>query len=132
MNKELISKLINRAREASDNAYCPYTNVPVGCALLTEDNVIFCGCSIETKALSSAASAGEVAVMKAISEGHTAFKAVCFYSSSFMPFPDGKTRQLLAEFNPMLSIVIAHAENYNLCTLNDIFPFVPELPENDE
>ena len=131
MNKELIMKLIDRAREASDNAYCPYTNVPIGCALLTEDNIIFCGCNIESKVLSSSSSAGEVAVLKAISEGHTAFSAACFYAAGFMPFPDGLTRQFLAEFNPMLSIVIANADTYSLSTLNDLFPFAPELPETE-
>jgi cytidine deaminase len=131
MNKELIMKLIDRAREAGDNAYCPFTNVPVGCALLTEDNMIFCGCNIESKTFSSSASAGEVAVMKAISEGHTAFSAVCFYGIGFMPFPDGKTRQLLAEFNPLLNIVIANADTYSLSNLNEILPFVPELPETE-
>ena len=130
MNKELITKLIGRAREASDNAYCPYTNVPIGCALLTEET-IYTGCNIESKVLSNSTSAGEVAVMKAISEGQTIFKAACFYCAAFMPFPDGKTRQLLAEFNPLMNVVIANDQTYNLTTLNDIFPFVPELPEND-
>lgn len=130
MNKELIAKLISRAREASDNAYCPYTSVPIGCALLTEDN-IYCGCNIEMKALSGSVSAGEVAVMKAISDGSTKFKSVCFYSAAFMASPDGKTRQLLAEFNPMLDIVIADDNSYNLTSLDKIFLFVPELPEND-
>lgn len=130
MNKELISKLVSRAREASDNAYCPYTSVPIGCALLTGDN-IYCGCNIEVKALSGSVSAGEVAVMKAISDGSTTFKAVCFYSADFMAAPDGKTRQLLAEFNPVLDIVIADDNSYNLTSLDKIFLFVPELPEND-
>jgi len=128
MNKELITKLIGRAREASENAYCPYTNVPIGCALLAEGN-IYTGCNIESKVLSSSLSAGEVAIMKAISDGSASFKATCFFASAFMPFPDGKTRQLLAEFNPLMSVIIANDETYSLMTMNDIFPFVPELPE---
>jgi len=130
MNKELIAKLISRAREASDNAYCPYTSVAIGCALLAGDN-IYSGCNIEMKALSGSVSAGEVAVMKAISDGATTFKAVCFYSADFMASPDGKTRQLFAEFNPMLDIVIADDNSYNLTSLDKIFLFVPELPEQD-
>jgi cytidine deaminase len=131
MNKELIMKLIDRAREASENAFCPYTNVPVGCALLTNDNAVFVGCNIETRVLSGSASAGEVAIMKAVSEGCTGFVAICFYSASaaFMPFPDGKTRQLLAEFNQTINIVIANDDTYSLSALNNMFLFVPELPE---
>ena len=130
MNKELITKLISRAREASDNAYCPYTNVPIGCALLTEGS-IYTGCNIESRFLSNSVSAGQVAVMKAISEGCTDFKAVCFYSNSMMPFPDGNTRQVLSEFNQMISVVVANAETYNLSTLNNMHLFPPELQEND-
>jgi len=125
MNKELIMKLIDRAREASGNAYCPFTNVPVGCALLTEDNVIFCGCNIESKTFSSSASAGEVAVMKAISEGHTRFLAVCFYSESSMPFPNGSTCQIVADFAPMIRVVVASKETYNVHHLYELFPFNP-------
>ena len=129
MNKELIIKLIDRARESSDNAYCPYTNFPMGCALLVDVNIIFTGCNIESRALSCSASAGEVAVHKAISEGHTSFKAICFYSTDVMPFPDGRIRDLLSEFSPMIDIIVAQGEDYSLHTLYELFPFQPEGPK---
>ena len=131
MNKELISKLINRAREASDNAYCPYTNVPIGCAVLTEDNAIFCGCNIESKVLSGSMSAGEVAAVKAISEGHTRFAAVCFYSETMMPYPSGSACQLISDFAPLIRVVVANEETFNVYHMNELFPFAPELPERD-
>ena len=127
MNKELIMKLISAAREASDNAYCPYSNLPVGCALLTEDNIIFTGCNIEYR--DSSASAGEGAIIKAITEGHTKFRAVCFFSHEIMPFPSGKVRDILGEFNPMIDIIVANDETYSLHTLLQLFPFQPEGPK---
>jgi len=131
MNKELIMKLIDRARESSGNAYCPYTKFPVGCALLADENVIFTGCNIEANALSCSASAGEVAIFKAISEGHTNFNTVCFYSSETMPFPDGKVRQLFGEFNMMLDVIVANDQTYHMMKLSEIFPVRPEWPEID-
>ena len=128
MNKELIMKLIDRARGASDNAYCPYTNFPVGCSLLVDENIIFTGCNVESRALSCSASAGEVAVFKAISEGYTNFKAICFYSIETMPFPEGGIRDLLGEFSPMIEVVVAQDENYSLHPLHELFPFQPEGP----
>ena len=131
MNKELIMKLIERARTAAENAYCPYTNVPVGCSLLVEDNMIFGGCNVENGVLSCSADAGEVAVFKAISEGCAKFRAICFWSESRLPYPSGRVRQLLVEFSPGINIIVASAETYSLLTLDAIFPLPPEVQVDD-
>jgi cytidine deaminase len=128
MNKELIMKLIERAKSSSDHAYVPFTNNPIGCALLADENLIFGGCNIENSALNCSADAGEVAVLKAISEGYTTFRAICFYSAAVMPFPSGKVRQLLAEFNQTIQIVTATEDTYSMNTLNELLPFAPETP----
>jgi len=132
MNKELILKLIERAKNISENAYCPYTNTPVGCSLFVDaacedgGNMIFGGCNVENGVLSASACSGEVAIFKAISEGYTKFKAICFWSQSRMPYPSGKVRQLLAEFSPTIQMVVATDENYSILSLRDVFPFPPE------
>ena len=131
MNSELISKLIERARAGAENAYCPYTNQPQGCSLLVGDNMIFGGCNIENGSFGCTAEAGEVALYKAISEGCTAFRAVCFWAAERMPYPSGKVLQLFAEFNPSLnlSIVVAKGEdksNFRLHTLRELLPFPAE------
>ena len=127
MNKELIIKLIERARGGAENAYCPYTNMPIGCSLLVDDNMIFGGCNIENSTLSCSTEAGEVACYKAISEGYTGFRAICFWSGEKLPYPSGKVRQLLAEFNPQINIVVANDETYSMFALNDMLPFPPEV-----
>ena len=131
MNKELIIKLIERARGAAENAYCPYTDVAVGCGLLVEDNVIFVGCNIENGALSASAEAGEVAVFSAISQGYMKFRAICFWSSKRMPYPSGRVRQILAEFcaKDDVTMIIANDETYSLVSLGAIYPFAPEVGE---
>ena len=129
MNKELIIKLIERAKTFSENAYCPYTNVPVGCALMTsgeDDPVVFGGCNIENGILSNSVEAGEVAVYTAISQGHTKFLAICFWSQDKLLFPSGKVRQLLSEFNLDVNIVVANSRTYSMQKLRDIYPFAPE------
>ena len=128
MNKELIMKLTERARAASDNSYCPYTSVATGCALLVEDNMIFTGCNVELRTLSGSLSAGQVAIIKAVSEGFTKFRAICFFSAENMPFPSGAERDLLSEFNPMIDVIVANDQTYSLHTLYQLFPFQPEGP----
>jgi len=132
MNKELILKLVERAKNASENSYCPYTNVPVGCSLLVDDNLIFAGCNVENGVLSSSACAGEVAIFKAISEGYTKFLAICFWSEKKLPYPSGKVRQLLSEFNPTINMIVANDETYAMLSLGDIFPFAPEVGIDEE
>ena len=128
MNKELIIKLIERAKASAENAYCPYTNVPIGCALLVDENLIFTGCNIEGTSYSVCACAGTVAAYKAISEGYTKFRAVCFWSQDKLPYPNGLVRELLNEFSKNVGIIVANDETYSVLSLADIFPFPPEVP----
>lgn len=43
MDPNEIKKLIQLARKAMENSYCPYSQFPVGCALLCQDQTIFTG-----------------------------------------------------------------------------------------
>ena len=130
MNRELILKLIERAQSSAGNAYCPYTNAPVGCSLLVDDNIIFGGCNVENNVLSCSACAGEVAVLKAISEGYTTFRAVCFWMSGMtrLPYPSGKTLQIFSEFSSTkkLNIICANERTYETFALGDLLPCPPE------
>jgi len=126
MNKELILKLIDGARANAENAYCPYTNVPEGCSLLVEDNMIFGGCNIENGDLGTYETAGQVAISKAISEGYTKFCAICFWCNKKMPYPNAHTRQLLSEFCKTIQIIVATDETYSMMNLADIYPFASE------
>ena len=125
MNKDLIDSLINKARESSENAYCPYSNKPIGCALWVEGNKLFGGCNIENSVLSVSLEAGEVAVSKAISEGYTKFLGICFYSENDMPFPSGKTLQLLFEFSDMMQVIVASEVDFVLKQLYEFLPYRP-------
>ncbi|MCL2229453.1 MAG: cytidine deaminase [Firmicutes bacterium] len=127
MNKELVIKLIERARSFSENAYCPYTNVPVGCAIMTDDNIIFGGCNIENGVLGASLDAGEVAIAKAISEGHTRFLAICFWCGGKIPYPSGKVRQIISEFSNDINMIFANDETYSWQKISDIFPLPPEV-----
>ena len=129
MNKELIHKLIAHARAASDNAYCPNSNVPEGCALLVEGNLIFGGCNVEfaTETLE----AGKVAMAKAISDSKNNFHAICFFSEKDMLYPTGGLLQLLSEFNPAIQIVVANNETYAFHNLHELLPFRRVITEGE-
>lgn len=70
-----INILIETAKKARENAYTPYTNYKVGCALLTKSGKIFSGCNIENDGIMSIC-AERVAFSKAISEGEKDFECI--------------------------------------------------------
>jgi len=93
------SELLAAARDATENAYVPYSEYEVGAALLTADGEVFAGCNIENANYSNSLHAEEVAVGKAVSAGHDDFQKVVVTSGERDAVtPCGMCRQTLAEF----------------------------------
>jgi cytidine deaminase len=96
MNKE---NLIEQAKLAREKAYVPYSNFPVGAALLSEDGTVFHGCNIENSAYSMTNCAERTAFFKAISDGVHKFKALAITGDTEGPIsPCGACRQVISEF----------------------------------
>ena len=98
-NKELI----NKAFEAMQKAYAPYSGYKVGAALLAESGKVYTGCNIENAAYSPSVCAERTAIFKAVSEGETKFAkiAVCGGKDGVPDgyfYPCGVCRQVMAEF----------------------------------
>ncbi|XP_058062559.1 cytidine deaminase-like [Anopheles bellator] len=96
-----VKELIEAAIKVRNNAYCPYSNFPVGAALRTVSGEIITGCNVENGTFGPSVCAERTAVCKAISEGHREFTAVAvaaFQESEFTA-PCGTCRQTLAEFS---------------------------------
>ena len=68
--------LIKIAQNARLNAYAIYSNFKVGSALLTENDEVFSGCNIENASFSLTNCAERTSFFKAVSQGHTKFKAI--------------------------------------------------------
>ncbi len=91
--------LLNMAREASKNAYVPYSHFPVGAALECADGTVFTGCNVENAALGSTICAERAAVVKAVSEGYRSFVRIAIYGEGEnYCMPCGSCRQVMQEF----------------------------------
>ena len=91
--------LIGQARDALEAAYVPYSEYPVGAAVLTGDGEVFTGTNIENANYSNALHAEEVAVGSAVRAGHRSIAAVAVTSEDREGLtPCGMCRQTLAEF----------------------------------
>ena len=104
--ESLILALADAARQASAQAYCPYSRFPVGAALLTEDGTIVTGCNVENASYGLTICAERNAVFHAVALGHQRIAAVAIYTPTPTPSaPCGACRQVLNEFGPDAEIV---------------------------
>ncbi|XP_027732083.1 LOW QUALITY PROTEIN: cytidine deaminase-like [Vombatus ursinus] len=131
-----IEQLICKGQEAKEFVYCPYSNFPVGAALLTLDGKIFLGCNIENASYPVGTCAECTAIQKAISEGHKEFQAIAITSNLENDFitPCGAYRQVIREFGEDWYVYITKADGmYEVMMVHELLPglFGPdELQKN--
>ena len=92
------TRLIEAAKAAQKNAYCPYSRYPVGASVLTESGRIYSGCNVENASFGLAICAERVAIFKAVSHGEKKIMALCVAAKSAKPC--GACRQVIIEFAP--------------------------------
>ena len=109
-------ELMSMAKEASMNAYVPYSRFPVGAAIECDDGAVF----------SSTICAERTACCKAVSEGHRSFRRIAIYADSEnWCTPCGACRQFLAEFSPDMEVLCARAgDRYVSYKLSELMPHV--------
>ncbi len=105
-------QLVNLAFEMLDRSYVPYSKFPVGAALCCTDGTVFTGCNVENAAYGSTICAERTALVKAISEGHRDdFERIAVVGNSLdYCWPCGACRQMLYEFNPDLTVLVARSD----------------------
>ncbi|XP_007491308.1 cytidine deaminase [Monodelphis domestica] len=120
-----IEKLILLGQEAKKFAYCPYSNFPVGAALLTLDGKIFSGCNIENASYPLGTCAERTAIQKAISEGYKEFRAIAITSNMKNDFiaPCGACRQVMREFGKHWYVYMTKEDGtYDVRTVHELLP----------
>lgn len=108
MENSAYKELIEKAEEAMDMAYTPYSHYQVGAALLDKEGRIWQGCNIENAAFSPTNCAERTAIFKAISEGVREFSAIAIVGrnegdkvlAKDFAAPCGICRQVINEFCP--------------------------------
>lgn len=132
MQQELILDLIAHARDCADNAFCPYSGVPVGAALLALDGTFIGGCNIEPNDRTAYIGALHAAFMSAISQGVTEFQALCIWSEKNPQYPSGIEQSLIAQFAPDMPVIIAMGDNYIQHAAHELIPQIRGVQTYDD
>jgi cytidine deaminase len=105
------SELITSARAAREFAHAEFSTFKVGAALETADGTIVTGCNIENATYGLTICAERVAMFKALSEGHRAFRRIAIVADTQAPTPPcGACRQILWEFGGDLEVILANLQ----------------------
>lgn len=129
-------ELVDLAFQMLDRSYVPYSGFPVGAALFCSDGTVFTGCNIENAAYGSTICAERTALVKAVSEGHRddLERIAVVGNSSDYCWPCGACRQMLYEFNPNLTVLVARADRqFVSLKLHELLPhgFGPKSLQQD-
>jgi cytidine deaminase len=110
-------QLIEAAKDAAKKTYSPYSNYPVGAALLSTDGKVFTGCNVENASYGATICAERTAMVKAVSEGSTTFSAIAIVCDRAKNcWPCGICRQFVSEFGIEMDVVV-EAEDGSIATL---------------
>ena len=133
LDETALQRLIDTARRSRERAYTPYSNFPVGAAVLTLTGEIFSGCNIENASFGATICAERVAIFQAVGAGQRRFTALAVIADTPEPVaPCGLCRQVLAEFSPDCQVVMANlAGEWRLVELRKLLPFAFQLPRSD-
>lgn len=126
ITNELKVKLLATARDFATRAYVPYSNFPVGAALLVDDGSVVGGVNIENASYPLTICGERTAVVKAASEGHRTIFAVAI-SAPKAPAttPCGACRQVLNEFKPVdheMLVLLDEGDSWQETTLSALLP----------
>jgi cytidine deaminase len=101
--------LVVAARVARERAIATFSDFKVGAALETAAGRIITGCNLENSTYGLTMCAERVAMFKALSEGHRAFKRIAVVADTDQPTtPCGACRQLLWEFGGNMEVILAN------------------------
>jgi len=125
-------KLIEAAGAAREHAYAPYSGFKVGAALATREGRVYSGCNVENASFGLSICAERVALFKAVSAGERDFTALALVADREDTYPCGACRQVLAEFAPGLTVLLASRGGVRKTTLAELLPYGFRLARSGE
>lgn len=122
----IVSQLMDVARDYATRAYVPYSEFPVGAAVLTGDGSIIGGVNIENASFGLTVCGERVAIFTAAASGHRDIRAVAVSAPKATgTTPCGACRQVMNEFKPAdgdLIVILDDGESLRQVPLRALLP----------
>ena len=116
-------ELLEKAKEAAQKAYAPYSHFQVGAALLTQEGKVYSGCNIENASYGATNCAERTAIFKAVSEGETSFSKIAVVAADgSTAYPCGICLQVMNEFMPDGLVVLEEQGACVRYSLRELLP----------
>lgn len=127
-------QLLNAARTARENAYAPYSQFKVGCAVLLADGRVFSGANVENCVLPLTVCAERHAIAGAVGAGAKRGDMVAAFvviDAAIEASPCGACRQVMAEFMALdapITVYNLRDDTYYTSNLTELLPkaFTPD------
>lgn len=125
LDESTFHNLLLRAREVQQQAYVPYSEFPVGAAIITGNNEIFAGSNVENSSYGLTICAERNALTSMIaSDRRNIPMAIAIVGRPGEPcYPCGACVQVLCEFNPSMSVILEKGESLEIRILEEYLPF---------
>ncbi len=119
-----FAELLAAARAVRERSYSPYSRFAVGAALLGASGRIHAGTNVENASFGLSICAERAALCRAVADGERTFTAIAVVTGEGRPTPPcGACRQVLQEFAPGLTVLLAGADGaVEEWTLADLLP----------
>ncbi|GMQ97597.1 MAG: cytidine deaminase [Acidimicrobiia bacterium] len=126
-------ELLDRAAEAAERSYSPYSKFRVGAVVVTDDGDVVSGANIENAAFGASICAEANAISNAIAAGATAIEAIAVVClDGDLCTPCGNCRQIMREFNVQRILLRTSTGATQVLSVEDLLPmsFGPEALES--
>ncbi len=116
-------ELLDISLENRKSSYSPYSKVTVSAVLLCNDGEVFKGVNVENASYGATICAERSAIVSAISNGRTEFKAIAI-SSNLDEYitPCGICRQFIFEFGSDIDIILGDEKDYKVYKISELLP----------
>jgi cytidine deaminase len=118
------ARLARAAARARRRAYAPYSQFPVGAAVLTTDGMIYTGCNVENASYGLTLCAERVAIHTAVANGRRRVTALAVAGPAGVTLmPCGACRQVMDEFGVRTVILASARRAPAIVSLSDLLPW---------
>lgn len=130
MEEKKILEYVEKAIEARENAYAPYSKFKVGAVVVDENGNETKGANIENASYGLSNCAERSAIFSAMSKGARKIKVIAVVADTSKPVsPCGACRQVIKEFSDENTIIILGnlKKEYKIMNIEEILPYGFEL-----